>query len=162
MMDYLQTYPLPKNSKVLDIGCGWGLTGIYLAKMYNARVTGIDLDGSVESFLKLQAQVNDCSVDFQRRKFESITSRELAEYHTLIGTDICFWDEMTGPLFNLIRRAYRAGNAQILIGDPGRPPFWELVDRCAMAFDAEVVTRRIEQPYKTEKYILVVNPQADN
>ena len=157
LMDYLETHRLPENSKVLDIGCGWGLTGIYLAKKQNARVTGIDIDGSVEPFLKLQAEVNNCEINFQRRKFESLKTAELGEYHTMIGTDICFWDELTNTLFNLIRRALRGGTAQILIGDPGRPPFWELADRCALAFDAEVITRRIDAPYKTEKYILVVN-----
>lgn len=156
LMDYLDTYSLPKHSTVLDIGCGWGLSGIFLSRKYQAKVTGIDLDGSVEPFLKLQADLNDCSVTFQRRKFESFTGIELSTFHTVIGTDICFWDEMTRPLFNLIRRAYKAGVKQILIADPGRPPFWELVNLCAEAFDAEVVTRRITAPWKTEKYILVV------
>ena len=43
------------------------------------------------------------------------------ELHTLMGTDICFWDEMTTPLFELIQRARAAGVEQVLIADPGRP-----------------------------------------
>ena len=34
---------IPDNARVLDIGCGWGGLGLYLAEMTNAKVTGITL-----------------------------------------------------------------------------------------------------------------------
>ena len=157
LMDYLSGQDIPQKSKVMDIGCGWGLAGIYLATQHQAEVTGLDIDASVEPFLKLQAQVNDCSINFQERSFESLTDTELAEYHTLMGTDICFWDEMTTPLFDLVSRAIDAGCQNILIADPCRPPFWDLVDQCMATYaNAEVVTRRIYEPWKTEKFILTI------
>ena len=156
LIDYLSTWEIPEQSKVLDIGCGWGLTGIYLAKNYQAEVTGLDIDANVEPFLNLQASINQCSVEFQQRSFESLADDELAQFHTLMGTDICFWDEMTTPLFELIHRARAAGVEQVLIADPGRPPFWDLADRCVEQLGAEVVSRRIDQPWKTEKYILAI------
>ena len=156
LMDYLSTYPPTPNTNVLDIGCGWGLTGIFLAKAYDAQVTGIDIDKSVAPFLALQADINDCVINFEARGFESLSKAELKTYSTLIGTDICFWDELTEPLLKLITSALDAGVERILIADPGRPPFWDLVDQCINQLDAEVVTRRIYQPWKTEKYILVI------
>ena len=33
LIDYLETYPIEANSKVLEIGCGWGLCGLYAAKI---------------------------------------------------------------------------------------------------------------------------------
>jgi predicted nicotinamide N-methyase len=157
LMDYLTTYPPKKNTRILDIGCGWGLTGIFLNKTYGAQVTGIDIDASVAPFLALQAGVNDCHINFQARGFESLSQDELRDYSTIIGTDICFWDELTGPLFDLIELALGAGLERIIIADPGRPPFWQLTDQCINRLDAEVVTRRIYQPWKTEKYILIIN-----
>ena len=53
LMDYLTTYPPEPNSQVLDIGCGWGLPGIFLAKEYGMQVTGIDIDASVQPFFIL-------------------------------------------------------------------------------------------------------------
>ena len=156
LIDYLSTWEIPDHSKVIDIGCGWGLTGIYLAKNYRAQVTGLDIDASVEPFLKLQASINQCSVEFQERSFESLEDAELAELHTLMGTDICFWDEMTSPLFDLIALARSAGTEQILIADPGRPPFWDLAERCVAELGAEIITRRIYEPWKTEKFILAI------
>lgn len=157
LMDYLTTYPPETQSRVLDIGCGWGLTGLFLAKQYHAQVTGIDIDSSVEPFLALQAQVNQCQMAFEARSFTSLSYRELADYQLLMGTDICFWDEMTRPLFDLISLALKVGVERIIIADPGRPPFWALVDLCAEAFQIDVVSRRIYEPWKTEKFILAID-----
>ena len=156
LMDYLTTYPPEENTQVLDIGCGWGLTGLFLAKKYGAQVTGIDIDASVAPFLALQASINDCQIDFQARGFESLSAEELTAFSTIVGTDICFWDELTEPLFELIGLALESGVEHIMIADPGRPPFWDLVDLCMQNFAAEVVTRRIYQPWKTEKFILSI------
>lgn len=156
LMDYLTTYPPEENTQVLDIGCGWGLTGLFLAKEYGAQVTGIDIDASVAPFLALQASINDCQIDFQARGFESLSAEELTTFNTILGTDICFWDELTEPLFELIGLALQSGVERIMIADPGRPPFWDLVDLCMQNFAAEVVTRRIYQPWKTEKFILSI------
>ena len=156
LMDYLTTYPPETQSRVLDIGCGWGLTGLFLAKQYHAQVTGIDIDSSVEPFLALQAQVNQCQMEFEERDFNTLSSEELTQYQLMIGTDICFWDELTQPLFDLIERSLNAGVERIVFADPGRPPFWSLAELCVQKLDASVFTRRIYEPWKTEKYLLVV------
>lgn len=159
LMDYLTTYPPTTSSKILDVGCGWGLTGIFLAKKYSARVTAIDIDPSVEPFLQLQASVNKCDIAFQARSFETLTQADLSTYDSIIAADICFWDEMVGPLIDFIHLATESGVKKITIADPGRPPFWELSEYCTQSLGAEIVTRRIYQPWKTEKFILSINNQ---
>ena len=159
LIDYLETYPIEAHSKVLEIGCGWGLSGLYAAKNQQADVTGIDIDASVQPYFALQNAINDSVVKFQQRSFESLTTEELNQYQYIIGSDICFWDEMTDPLFDLIERAIKSGVKKILISDPGRPPFWELGDRCAQRLNSEIITRRIYQPFKSEKYILTITNQ---
>lgn len=159
LIDYLETYPIEAHSKVLEIGCGWGLSGLYAAKNQQADVTGIDIDASVQPYFALQNAINDSVVKFQQRSFESLTTEELNQYQYIIGSDICFWDEMTDPLFDLIERAIKSGVKKILIADPGRPPFWELGDRCVQRLNSEILTRRIYQPFKSEKYILAITNQ---
>ena len=156
-MDYLTTYPPASGSEVLDIGCGWGLTGLFLAKTFQAKVTGIDIDPGVAPFMALQSTVNQTDMGFAARSFESMTAEELASFETIIGTDICFWDDMTQPLFDFISMAIESGVERVIFADPGRPPFWDLVDSCSSSFtNAEVVVRRIYEPWKTEKFILVI------
>ena len=159
LMDYLTTYPPEPASQVLDVGCGWGLTSIFLAKEYAANVTGLDIDSGVEPFLQLQAQVNQCEINFQCGGFESLTATELLAFDLIIAADICFWDEMVDPLLDLFRDALAAGVKRIVIADPGRPPFWSLCEHAVETLDAEIVTRRIYEPWRTEKFLLVIeNP----
>ena len=48
------TLALPKGASILDAGCGTGITGVFLQKTYDARVTGID--SSQEHVLQTQAK----------------------------------------------------------------------------------------------------------
>ena len=45
----------PQNCRVLDVGCGWGPASIFLARR-GCKVTGLDIDDQVFSFLQLQAE----------------------------------------------------------------------------------------------------------
>jgi len=159
LMDYLTTYPPKASSRILDVGCGWGLTGIFLTQQYSADVTGIDIDPSVEPFLQLHASINKCSIVFQAKGFVSLNKDDLSAYDEIIAADICFWDTMINPLFEFIGLALEAGVQRILIADPGRPPFWSLCDKCVESLDASIVSRRIYEPWKTEKFILIIENQ---
>ena len=125
-------------------------------KSNKQAVTGIDIDPGVRDYFNLQNTINNCSQEFQERSFESLSSDDLSHYQYLIGSDICFWDELTTPLFQLICDAQNTGIKNILIADPGRPPFWHLADLCTEKLNSEVITRRILEPWKSEKYILVI------
>ena len=159
LMDYLSTYPPNQNSKILDIGCGWGLTSIYLAKIFEAKVTASDIDPNVEAFLRLHSSINKCDIKFQIKAFQDYSEQDLSHYDAIVSSDICFWDELVEPLIDFIDRAKHAGVRNMYISDPGIPPFWALCDLCVEAHDAEIVTRRIYEPLKTEKFILAINNQ---
>lgn len=157
LMDYLSTYPPNQSAKILDIGCGWGLTSIYLAKIFDAKVTASDIDPNVEAFLRLHSSINQCDIKFETKSFQDYTQQDLSYYDHIVSSDICFWAELVEPLIDFIGSAKCAGVRNIYIADPGRPPFWELCDQCVEAYDAEIVTRRIHEPLKTEKFILSIN-----
>jgi len=157
LMDYLLAHPPRKNARIMDIGCGWGALSTFMAVHFNARVSAVDADASLQPYVEMVATLNAVSrVEFIARRFENITQRDLTGIHTLVGSEICFWDEMTKPLYNLIRRALRAGVKRILIADPGRPPFLNLVDLCVDKLDADMFGHTITQPVKSEKFILQV------
>ena len=157
-MGYFKRNPLRKGARVLEIGCGWGLLGIFCAKQFKAKVTGIDRDAGVFPFLELHARVNGVSVTTERASFERITTAQLGEFDAVVAADICFWDELTPVLFNLIKRARRAGVGQVLIADPARSPFLDLAARCDYAFpdEVEVEDRWIREPVKANGSLLIV------
>jgi 2-polyprenyl-3-methyl-5-hydroxy-6-metoxy-1,4-benzoquinol methylase len=128
LMDYFKKNGIPKGSRILEIGCGWGLLSIYCAKKHKAVVTGADLDRNVLPYGMLHANINNVNVDFIQKGFEHITQKELKNYDIILGADICFWDDMTRLLKNLILKAKRAGVKQVYISDPIRSPFENLCE----------------------------------
>ncbi len=156
LMDYLKKHPLPKRAKAMEVGCGWGPASIFLAKQFECRVTAVDLDPVVFHFLQAQAELNGVTVETLKSRFEKISSQRLASYQYLIGSDICFWDEMVDPLFNLIRRAKRAGVKTVYIADPGRTSFLQLAERCEQELGGSSEYHAISRPVRGTGYILKV------
>lgn len=126
LMDYLQESPPPKQSRILEIGCGWGLSGIFCAKTFDADVTSLDADENVLPFTEYHAKANNVTTNTIAMRFEDISAEQLEQFDVIIGADICFWDELTDTLYQLINRAIEAGVPRIILTDPGRPPFRDL------------------------------------
>jgi predicted nicotinamide N-methyase len=158
IMNHLKRHPLPRRSRVMEIGCGWGLLGIYCAKQFDARVTGTDADRNVFPFLQLHARVNGVKVATEQARFERLTIERLKRVDVLLGADICFWDELTPVLLNLIKRALKAGVKQIIIGDPSRSPFTELAERCGALDNVTVLARSMVRPVRASGELLIVRP----
>ncbi len=160
IMDYLKKHPLKKNVRVLEIGCGWGLLGIYCARQFDAKVTGIDADENVLPYMQLHAELNGVTIEGHKMTFQQLTTEKLKSFDVILGADICFWDEMSVALYNLIGRAKRAGVQQIMIADPCRPPFTELSKRCQKKYGelAEIEAKWLKQPVNASGEILIVRP----
>ena len=144
------------GSHLMDIGCGWGPLAIFAAKRLGCRVTAVDADADVFPYLALHAAINKVEVETLRCRFERLTKQCLNGVDVITGADICFWDELTPVLFNLIRRALGQGVKRVIIADPGRSPFYELAERCEARFNARVVERRTQTPRSLSADLLIV------
>ncbi len=145
-IDWLQRHPLPQVSKVIDVGCGWGLLGIYCARQFGSRVLSVDVDPCVGPFLDLHARINEVTVRPRYTGIAGIGARDLAGTELLAGADICFWNELVQPLYDLVGRALEAGVPRILVADPGREPFEKLAARCVRDFGAVVFDHGAPRP----------------
>ncbi|HEY5865176.1 MAG TPA: hypothetical protein VI542_06430, partial [Candidatus Tectomicrobia bacterium] len=65
-------------------------------------------------------------------------------------------EDLVDPLYQMIRRGVAGGVAEILIADPGRPPFDELCERCVQQGDAEVIPWTMTRPVAEAGQILRV------
>ena len=157
IMDYLQHQGLPKKSKVMEVGCGWGLAAIYCAKEHGAEVTGVDADSKVFPYLHLHAEVNEVAVRTRRALFQGLKKKHLAGLDLVIGADICFWDEMVDPLYRLIRKAVKARVGQVIVADPGRPPFDKVCEKAEKKLGGEVKEWKIDDgSVQTSGWLLIV------
>ena len=139
LIDYLKKNPPEHARRVIDVGCGWGISGIWCARNFNSKVTSVDADPDVFPFLQATADINGVETRHLVSRFEKLSTKELSRYDMLIAADICFWDELVKPVTNMVNRAVQAGVKHILIADPERSPFFEVADRCADKHCAEVV-----------------------
>ena len=155
-MDYLHRRGLPKDVRVMEVGCGWGLLGIYCAKKYGVKVTSVDVDPEVIPYLKLHARINEVDIATVRKDFDGLRTKHLQKIDVLIGADICFWDTLVKPLKNLILRALRAKVKQVLISDPGRPPFEEVAEYFISKKGGEILDWTAQRPRRSEGRILKI------
>ena len=157
LMDHLKKNPLPKRSRVLEIGCGWGLLGLYCAKAFGSKAHGIDADANVLPYLSLHADTNKVKMTAEAKMFKQLSVNYLKQFDVILGADICFWDELTVELYNLIRRARKAGVKQIMISDPCRSPFTALAEKCKDKLDnVELVEKFLTRPANASGEILIV------
>tara|TARA_R110002110_G_scaffold406421_1_gene626401 strand:+ start:217167 stop:217742 length:576 start_codon:yes stop_codon:yes gene_type:complete len=156
LIDYLKKNPPEHCTNVLDVGCGWGISGIWAAKKLGAQVTSVDADPDVFPFLQATADINGVSTEHLVSRFEDLSTKQLSRYDMLIAADICFWDELVKPVSNMVNRAVKAGVKHILIADPERPTFHEMAERCEKKFCADIVPWEVKSPVKASGAIMVL------
>lgn len=154
LIDYLRTYPPERHWRILEVGCGWGINGIYCAKHYAAKLTALDADNAVFACLDHHAELNGVKITTLKSRFEAVTVAKFSEFDMVIGSDICFWSEMTKPLYNMINRAHRAGVKRIVMTDPGRGPFREMAEKCCKKYRAVYDNWSVPHPYNTSGLVL--------
>ena len=156
LMDYLNKNRPQHCRTVIDVGCGWGATGIWCAKTLNAQVTSMDADPDVFPFLQASAELNKVQTTHLVSRFEKLTTRQLSQFDMLVAADICFWDELVNPVYNMVNRAVKAGVKHILIADPERPTFHEMAQRCTDKHCADVIDWQTRSPIKASGAIMVI------
>jgi predicted nicotinamide N-methyase len=157
LMDFLKRQQMPEGMRIMEVGCGWGLAGIYCAKRHNAVVTALDSDKEVFPYLQLHAAINKVEIKTMKRGLGGLQVQELRGFDVLIGADICFWDEMALSLKRLIARALRAGVRTILIADPGRPPFFKVGEHFARSQETKRLDWSTKRPRPINGRILKIS-----
>ena len=160
LMEHLEKYPLDRNRRIMEIGCGWGLLGIFCAKQFSVDVLLTDADEQVFPYVMAHARLNQVPVGTEQARFENITDISLREHDVLLGADICFWPELATHLRRLIERALSLGVEKILLADPGRSSFLGLAKHCQRYFGARVFPWQAATRARSGGYVLVVENPA--
>lgn len=150
LIDYLKKNRLIAGQRILDLACGWGLSGIFCAKTFSSKVTSVDGDKEVCPYVKLLAEINKTEVNFSHVDINKVGINMLKDIDVIIGSDICFHKELIDPLRRLIKRAKRASVSQVYISDPGRGPFDELADHFTDQEGAEVIDWKTTKPVNVQ------------
>jgi predicted nicotinamide N-methyase len=156
IMDFFKKKGMPKGTRVIELGCGWGLAGVYCAKKYGAVVTGVDTDADVFPYLHLHAEVNGVRIETLQKDMNDLSKAHFAAFDILIGADICFWDNMGHSLKRLINRALRGGVRAVVIADPGRTPFLKVADHYVRRELGSLIDWEVARPKPIPGHILQI------
>ena len=87
---------------------------------------------------------------------KQMKKKDLANYDVIVGGDICFWDELADEWFAMLKRAASAGVKKLVLADPGRQPFLDLIDKCDKKWPTEHLIWLALQPKKFEGSLMIV------
>ncbi len=107
-------------------------------------------------FLDVVADLNGVETVPLVSRFEKLSKRQLSKFDMLIAADICFWDELVDPVYNMVNRAMKAGVKHILIADPERPTFFEMAERCVDKHGADIIDWNTNRGVKASGSIMVI------
>jgi predicted nicotinamide N-methyase len=139
LLNYLDQEPFDlRGLRVLEIGCGWGLLGVYLAKKYKCNVTCSDLDKCVLPIVEMHAQLNNVNVQTRQSSFAGLTKEYLKNFDLIIGSEVCYSEEVAKEILELMERAFKAKVSRVLIGDPGRPDFSDCYRVCKEKYNSKI------------------------
>jgi predicted nicotinamide N-methyase len=156
LIDFLNKHRPEHCEKVIDVGCGWGVSGIWCAKTLGSSVTSVDADPDIFPFLEASANLNGVATTPLVSTFEKLSTRQLSQFDMLIAADICFWDELVDPVFNMVNRAIKAGVKHIVIADPERSPFFDMAKRCETRHCAEIIEWKTSTPIKARGALMIL------
>ena len=140
LIEYFEQSPrFSKGLRVLEIGCGWGLVGLYLAKIHGCKVTCSDIDPSVLPIVHLHSRLNQVEVDRVEAGFADMNSNFLSHYDLIVGAEVCYSQDVAKALLEMMERGFQAGVEKIVIADPGRPDFEEELPQCRQFCEMEIL-----------------------
>ncbi len=157
LIDYLKNNSIVDGKRVLDIACGWGLPGIFCAKVLNSKVTWVDGDSEVYPYLDLIAKTNRIEPNFIHMDINKVGHNILRDIDIVIGSDICFCDTLIDPIRRFINRAKNSSVSQVYISDAGRWPFDDLADIFIGKKEVELIDWSIKNPVNLQGKILKFN-----
>ncbi len=154
IIDYLNSRKDLFSKKVVEAGCGWAIPSLFLARIYNCEVLATDIDPQVEPFLELNCQQNNTKVRFKPDGYSNIDSRDLAWTDLLILSDSCYSEDLIHELDKLVQRASKYSPIEVILTDPGRWPFLELVERIKKKYPTTELEWEIKEPRPAKGHIV--------
>lgn len=155
VMEYLLEHPPAPDTRVIEVGCGWGLLGIFCAKTFDCDVLLTDKEERVFPYAHAHLELNGVEAETAVLDFRDFKPSHFENRSLMLGSDICFWPEHVGIIKKLIGQAMAAGVKTIILADPGRYPFMQVVRHCEENYHCELMHRSLGDR-KTKGYLLVI------
>ncbi len=140
-----------KNKKILEVGCGIGLTSLML-NHFHADITATDIHPSAENFLEENVLLNKSrKIPFFRTGWAD-EKTSMGKFDLIVGSDILYEDEHIDLLTNFIDQHTKA-QCEVILVDPSRGRNAKFSKKMAVlgytqGKDGLIIENELEKPYK--------------
>ena len=108
-----------ENKKILEIGCGIGLSSLLLNKL-NADITATDYHPEAKKYLLENTKLNnDSEIPFIRADWNDKYENDLGKFDLIIGSDLLYERDHALLLSNFINRHAKV-KCEIILVNPNR------------------------------------------
>lgn len=108
-----------KNKRILEIGCGIGLSSLLLNHRH-ANITATDYHPDVHALLKSNTKLNkDKNIPFELINWQRMASK-MGKFDLIIGSDLLY-EQNHADLLSKFIDIHAKLDCEIIIIDPGRP-----------------------------------------
>lgn len=156
LVDYLAHHLAEGIERAVELGCGWGLAGLYLQKFRGINVTATDIDHNVLAYQQLLCEHNDTAVESCQSSVRDLCRWNLQTTDLLIGADICYCDDIAAGISDLCGHLANQGGGQLILADSGRRPFQQLCTRLGRRYKTTVTQISLNLPTTVQGQILRV------
>ena len=131
-----------KESKVLDVACGFGTTAIFIAKNFGCHVTGIDLaKKNTEEARKISLTEGTSELtDFRLSDAENIDFKDESFNYVLSECSFCLFPDKkkaAEEIYRVIRKQGRIGLSDIVVRGEIPPNIKDALNQFVCLFEAE-------------------------
>lgn len=150
LANFIQDYQY-KNKRVLEVGCGIGLTSLFL-NHFLADITATDIHPEAENFLKENVLLNKGrDLPFFRTGWGDKKS-DMGEFDLIVGSDLLYEDIHIELLANFINQ-HTKSHCDIIIVDPIRGRHARFSKKMvALGYthckDKQINSDNLEKPFK--------------
>lgn len=156
LIHYLANYLDARIARAIELGCGWGLGGLYLQKHCGVEVAATDIDSNVFAYQELLCRHNATRVPIHHCSVQELGSWDLQPVDLLIGADICYTAEIARHIETLCLQLAHQGGGQLVLADSGRAPFLALSKHLARRYPLEMTHLTLDLPTRVSGQVLHV------
>jgi predicted nicotinamide N-methyase len=152
LADHMIQLGLDKDKKILEIGAGMGLTGLFLGALgYGVTIT--DYEDEALQLLRLNAAHNNLA-GVHVRKLDWTKPDLTEKYDVILGSELVYKETFIDPLINLFRAHLADAGAVYLAHDVKRMCMMKFIGTVPGRFEIENTGKTLRGEEETHKILV--------
>ncbi len=158
LSNHLLKMDLEKKIKILEIGAGMGITGLFLGVL-GCDVTITDYDEDALELIRMNAKHNGLNnVSVRRLDWNNPDLKE--SFNIICGSELIYNEAAIHPIIRLFKTYLRSKGTIFMAHDIKRKYFMQLIGMVQDRFEIESIQKRLRSKDETHRIVIhILNPK---